>query len=93
MKLHFVLGMGKLCQAAALDLKAGALTVMGNDGYPITMKGSLQTSMVLSVEMLACILLYESAPLNEVFMCSAKQVMRLVSNPEIEVFMVLTTGK
>ena len=62
MKLPFVLGMEQLCQAAAqLDLQAGTLMLKGNDGYPITMKGSLQPSAVLSAEMLACMLLYENA--------------------------------
>ena len=65
MKLPFVLGMEQLCQAAAqLDLQAGTLTLKGDDGYPITMKSSSQPSAVLSAEMLACMSLYENAPLD-----------------------------
>ena len=65
MKLPFVLGMEQLHQAAAqLDLQAGTLMLKGNDGYPITVKGSLQPSAVLSVKILACMLLYENAPLD-----------------------------
>ena len=65
MKLPFVLGMKQLRQAAAqLDLKAGTLTLKGNDGYPITVKGSSQPSAVLSAEMLACMSLYENALLD-----------------------------
>ena len=94
MKLPFVLGMEQLRQAAAqLDLQAGTLTLKGDDDYPITMKGSSQLSVVLSVEMLACMSLYENAPLDKVFMCSAKQVKKLVHNPEMEVFAVLATDK
>ena len=94
MKLPFVLGMEQLRQAAAqLDLQAGTLTLKGDDGYPITVKGSSQPSMVLSAEMLACMSLYENAPLDSVFMCSAKQVKKLVRNPEMEVFAALATDK
>ena len=65
MKLPFVLGMQQLRQAAAqLDLQAGTLTLKGNDGYPITVKGSLQPSTVLSAKMLACMLLYENIQLD-----------------------------
>ena len=65
MKLPFVLGMEQLRQAAAqLDLQAGTLMLKGNNGYLITMKGSLQPSTVLSVEMLACMLPYENSPLD-----------------------------
>ena len=65
MKLPFVLGMEQLCQAAAqLNLQAGTLTLKGDDGYPITVKGSSPPSVVLSAEMLACISLYENAPLD-----------------------------
>ena len=65
MKLPFVLGMEQLRQAAAqLDLQAGTLTLKGDDGYPITVKGLSQPSMVLLAEMLACMLLYETAPLD-----------------------------
>ena len=65
MKLPFVLGMEQLRQAAAqLDLQAGTLTLKGDDGYPITVKGLLQLSDMLSAEMLACMLLYENAPLD-----------------------------
>ena len=69
------------------------MTLEGNDGYPITMKGSSQPSAVLSVEMLACMSLYENAPLDSVFMCSAKQVKKLLRNPEMEVFAALATDK
>ena len=94
MKLPFVLGMEQLCQAAAqLDLQAGTLTLKGDDGYPITVKGSSQPSAVLSAEMLACMSLYENAPLDSVFMCSAKQVKKLLRNPEMEVFAALATDK
>ena len=65
MKLPFVLGMEQLRQAAAqLDLQAGTLTLKGNDGHAITVKGSSQPSAVLSVEMLACMLLYKNTPLD-----------------------------
>ena len=65
MKLPFVLGMEQLHQAAAqLDLQAGTLTLKGDDGYPITVHGSSQLSMVLAAEMLACMLLYENALLD-----------------------------
>ena len=65
MKLPFVLGMEQLRQAAAqLDLQAGTLMLKGDDGYPMTVKGLSQPSAVLSVEMLACILLYENASLD-----------------------------
>ena len=65
MKLPFVLGMEQLRQAAAqLDLQAGNLTLNGDDGYPITVKGSSQPSTVLSAKMLACMLLYEIDPLD-----------------------------
>ena len=65
MKLPFVLGMEQLRQAAAqLDLQACTLTLKGDDGYPITAKGSSQPSVVLSAEMLVCISLYENAPLD-----------------------------
>ena len=57
--------MKQLRQAAAqLDLQAGTLMLKGDDGYPITVKGSSQPSVVLSAEMLACMLLYENAPLD-----------------------------
>ena len=64
MKLPFVLGMEQLRQAAAqLDLQAGTLMLKGH-GYPITMKGLSHPTVVLSVEMLACMSLYENAPLD-----------------------------
>ena len=94
MKLPFVLGMEQLRQAAAqLDLQAGTLMLKGDDGYPITVKDSSQPSVVLSVEMLACMSLCENAPLDSVFMCSAKQVKKLVRNPEMKVFTALATDK
>ena len=65
MKLPFVLGMEQLRQAAAqLDLQAGTLMLKGDDGYPITVKGSSQPSVVLSAEILGCTSLYENAPLD-----------------------------
>ena len=65
MKLPFVLGTEQLRQAAAqLDLQAGTLTLKGDDGHPITVKGLSQPSTVLSMEMLACMLLYENALLD-----------------------------
>ena len=65
MKLPFVLGMEQLHQAAAqLDLQAGTLTLKGNVGHPITVKGSSQLSAVLSAEILACMSLYENDPLD-----------------------------
>ena len=65
MKLPFVFGKEQLHQVAArLDLQAGTLMLKGDDSYPITLKGSSQPSAVLSVEMLACMLLYENAPLD-----------------------------
>ena len=65
MKLPLVLGMEQFHQAAAqLDLQAGTLMLKGDNGYPITMKSSSQPSAVLSVKMLACMLLYENAPLD-----------------------------
>ena len=94
MKLPFVLGMEQLRQAAVqLDLQAGTLTLKGNDGYPITVKGLSQPSVVLSVEMMACMLLYENALLDKVFIYSAKQVKKLVRNPEMEVFAALAMDK
>ena len=69
------------------------MTLKGNNSYPITVKGSSQPSVVLSAEMLACMSLYENAPLDEVFICSAKQVKKLLRNPEMEVFAALATDK
>ena len=64
MKLPFVLGIEQLRQAAQLNLQAGTLMLKGDDGHPITVKGLSQPSAVLLAEMLACMLLYENAPLD-----------------------------